>query len=64
MLDFITYVSVSSTIHFGLDNRVNMEFNLQSSFGLHLPQLYSRAKDSQPLPAFGLLYEGAIGQPR
>jgi hypothetical protein len=48
-----------------------MEVYLQSLFGLHVTgcaQLYSFAETSQPppphAPAFGLVYEGAIGQQR
>ena len=45
-----------------------MEFDLQSLFGLDV-QLYSLAETpatATPIypPAFGLIYEGAIGQPR
>jgi hypothetical protein len=39
-----------------------MELDLQSFFGLHV---HSCAHWLTPLPpAFGLIYEGAIGQPR
>ncbi len=44
-----------------------MELDLQRLFGLHAcAQLYSFAENPQlsPSPAFGLIYEGAIGQPR
>jgi hypothetical protein len=42
-----------------------MELDLQSLLGSCV-HLYSLAETSQlpPPPAFGLLYEGAIGQPR
>ncbi len=42
-----------------------MEFDLKSLFGLYV-QLYSLAETTQlpPRPAFGLMYEGATGQPR
>jgi len=39
-----------------------MELDLRSLFGLHV--LYSLAETPQhPPPAFGLIYEGTIGQP-
>jgi hypothetical protein len=48
-----------------------MELDLQSLFVLHVhcAQLFSLAETPQPpppphTPAFGLIYEGAIGQPR
>ncbi len=46
-----------------------MEVDLQSLFGLHImwcAQLYLLAETPQlaPSPAFGLIYEGAIGQQR
>ncbi len=44
-----------------------MELDLQSLFGLYVhAQLYSWAETPQfpPPPAFRLIYEGAIGQPR
>ncbi len=45
-----------------------MELNLQSLFGLHVhcAQLYYLAETLQPypLPEFGLIYEGASGQPK
>jgi hypothetical protein len=44
-----------------------MELDLLSSFGLLCTVLlYSLAETPQlpPPPAFGLIYEGAIGQPR
>ncbi len=54
--------------------RLNMEVDLQSLFGLHVTwgaQLYSLAEirpalpgTLPPPPAFGLVYEGAIGQQR
>ncbi len=45
---------------------LNMELDLQSLFGLLCIQLYSLAAAPQlpPTPAFGIIYEGAIGQPR
>jgi hypothetical protein len=50
-------------------HRLNMEVNLQSLFGLQVTwcaQLYSLAETTHPhqSPAFGLVDEGAIGQPR
>jgi hypothetical protein len=47
--------------------RLHMELDLQSLFGLHVhcAQLYSLDLATRPLPpAFGLIFEGAIGQPR
>jgi hypothetical protein len=43
-----------------------MELDLQSLFGLHVyRQLFSLAETPYPPPpAFELIYEGAIGQPR
>jgi hypothetical protein len=49
-----------------------MALDLKSLFGLHVQcaQLYSLAETTQrnprppPPPPFGLIYEGAIGQPR
>ncbi len=47
--------------------RLNMELDLQSLCGLHVLScthwLRSR-RDPPPHPAFGLIYEGAIGQAR
>ncbi len=43
-----------------------MELDLQSLFGLHV-HVHScshRLRPRNPPPAFGLIYEGAIGQPR
>jgi hypothetical protein len=46
---------------------LNMEFDLQSLFRLHVHScshwLFPRNPNLLP-PAFGLIYEGAIGQPR
>ncbi len=51
-----------------LKHRLNMELDLQSPKFTWAPcaQLYSLAEPPQlpPSPAFGLIYEGAIGQPR
>jgi hypothetical protein len=49
-----------------VQDRLNMELDLQSLFGLHCAQLYSLAETPQPppFPAFELIYEGAISQPR
>jgi hypothetical protein len=45
-------------------NRLNMELDLQSLFGLHVI-VHSCTHWLRPhTPAFGLIYEGAIGQPR
>jgi hypothetical protein len=42
-----------------------MELDLQSLFGLHVhAQLYSLDVTPQAPPAFGRIYEDAIGQPR
>jgi hypothetical protein len=53
----------------GSIHRSNMELDLQSLFGLPCTGTYSswlRPRNSPPplSPAFGLIYEGAIGQPR
>ncbi len=48
-------------------DRLNMELDLQSYLGSCVDvELYSLAETPQlpPPPAFGLIYEGAIGQPR
>jgi hypothetical protein len=49
----------------GSEHRLNRELDLQSIFGLyvHCAELYSTPSPIIP-PAFGLIYEGAIGQPR
>jgi hypothetical protein len=52
-----------------VNHGLNMELDLQSLFGLLCTvsvQLYSLAEVPQlpPTPAFGLIYESAIGQPR
>ncbi len=44
-------------------HRLNMELDLQSLFGLLCCTHWLRPRNS-PLPAFGLIYEGAIGQQR
>ncbi len=43
-----------------------MELDLQSFSGLHVHSctLWLRTRNSPLPPAFGLIYEGAIGQPR
>jgi hypothetical protein len=41
-------------------HRINMELDLQSLFGLRVHSCIHWLRD----PAFGLIYEGAIGQPR
>ncbi len=45
---------------------LNMELDLQKFIWASCAQLYSLAETPQlpPSPAFGLIYEGAIGQPR
>jgi hypothetical protein len=47
------------------DHKLNMELDLQSLFGLHVhcTALLMSWYPATPLPAFGLTYEGAIGQP-
>jgi hypothetical protein len=47
-------------------HRLNMELDLQSLFGLqvHSCTHWLRPSNPSPPPAFGLTYEGAIGQPR
>jgi hypothetical protein len=51
------------------NHRLNMELDLQSLFGLHCMSRDAHScthwlRPRTPLPAFGLVYEGAIGQPR
>jgi hypothetical protein len=48
-----------------LNHRLNMELDLQSLFGLHVHSCthWLRPRNPLPPPAFGLIYEGAIGQP-
>ncbi len=42
-----------------------MELDLRSLFGLHVHSFYSLTETPQPHPpAIGLIYQGAIGQPR
>ncbi len=51
----------------GFEHRLNMELDLQSLFGLHVHSTAALIgwDPAIPLPpALGLLYEGAIGQPR
>jgi hypothetical protein len=53
----------------GDDHRLHMELDLQSLFGLLCTATaacshWLRARNSHIPPAFGLIYEGAIGQPR
>jgi hypothetical protein len=45
--------------------RLNIELDLRSLFGLHVHSCthWLRARNLPP-PAFGLKYEGAIGEPR
>ncbi len=50
-------------------HRLNMGLDLQSLFGLHVHHMHScthwlSPATPPPPPAFGLIYEGAIGQPR
>ncbi len=49
-----------------LVHSLNMELDLQSLFGLHVHSCihWLRPRNLPPPPAFGLIYEGAIGQPR
>ncbi len=52
-----------------LQHRLKMELDIHSLFELHVhcAQLYSLAETPQPPRpplAFGVIYEGAIGQPR
>jgi hypothetical protein len=49
------------------NQRLNMELDLQTLFGLHVhrAQVYSLAETPQPSPlfaSFGLIYEGTIGR--
>ncbi len=45
---------------------LNMALDLQKSFGLHVHRRthWLRPRNSPPPPAFGLIHEGAIGEPR
>jgi hypothetical protein len=46
------------------EHRLNMKLDLQSLFGLHVHSCTLWLRPRNPLPlAFGLIYEGAIGQP-
>jgi hypothetical protein len=48
-----------------LEHRLNMELDLQNLFGLHVHNCTHWLRPRNPLPpAFGLIYEGTIGQPR
>jgi hypothetical protein len=47
----------------GWNHALNMELDLQSLFGLLCTALFPLAETPE-LPAFGLIFEGAIGQPR
>jgi hypothetical protein len=44
--------------------RLNTELDLQSLFGLHVHSCYSLRPRNTPPLSFGLIYGGAIGQPR
>jgi hypothetical protein len=50
----------------GFTNRLNMELrvNLQNLFGLHVHSSVLIGWDLATPPAFGLIYEDAIGPPR
>jgi hypothetical protein len=49
----------------GIGHGLNMELDLQSLFGLHVHSRLAETPQPTPLPpAFGLIYEGAVGQPR
>ncbi len=48
----------------GLLLRFNMELDLQSLTGLHANSCTHWLHDTSLPPAFGLIYKGAIGQPR
>jgi hypothetical protein len=52
----------SNATIFSSDHRLKMELDLQSSFGLHVHSCTHW--HPPPSPAFGLIYEGAMGQPR
>jgi hypothetical protein len=62
-------VSQRGTYMIGRQPLVNMELDLQSLFGLYVHSCthWLRSRTSlppPPHPAFGLIYENAIGQPR
>jgi hypothetical protein len=48
-----------------IEHRLNVELDLQSLFGLHVlvQSCIHWLRPWTPPPAFGLIYEGAIGQP-
>jgi hypothetical protein len=56
--------SVLSMHQVGYLHRLNMELDLQSLFGLHVLSCIYWLRPHPPPPPFGLIYEGAIGQPR
>jgi hypothetical protein len=56
-------LSHSSPLH--LLHRLNMVLDQQNLFRLHVQLCITVLSSAEaPLPAFGLMYEGAIGQPR
>ncbi len=61
-------LGIISTTLASSDQSWNMELDLQSLFGLHVHSCshWPRPRNPPPphSPAFGLIYEGAIGQPR
>jgi hypothetical protein len=59
---FLTEQKVETHKH-----KLNMKLDLQSLFGLHVYSCIHWLRPRNPTPpppAFGLIYEGAIGQPR
>ncbi len=65
--DTITNISRQSILKVITHNhRLNMKLDLQSLFGLLCTAVLIGwdPTTSPPLPAFGLIYEGAIGQPK
>ncbi len=46
------------------NQRLNMELDLQTLFGIHVHSVTHWLRTLPPSPAFGLIYEDAIRQPR
>jgi hypothetical protein len=65
-LSYGTFFELLFVLRVCLTHRFNMELDLQSLFGLHVHSCthWLRPRYAPLPPAFGLIYEGAIGQPR